>query len=91
MLGVDKDGAEWYQLTLGGSDGSTASGASVAGKVIGPSFAADEIADAIEAVIATYRRERAAGERFIDSVRRLGVAPFRAATDEVRLATAVHA
>ena len=91
VLGVDKDGAEWYQLTLGGSDGSTASGASVAGKVIGPSFAADEIADAIEAVIATYRRERAAGERFIDSVRRLGVAPFRAATDEVRLATAVHA
>ncbi len=59
ILGVDKDGAEWYQLTLGGSDGSTASGASVPGKVIGPSFAADEVADAIEAVIDTYRRERA--------------------------------
>jgi sulfite reductase (NADPH) hemoprotein beta-component len=88
VLGVDKDGAEWYQLTLGGSDGSTASGASVPGKVIGPSFAADEIADVIEAVILTYRRERAAGERFIDSVRRLGTAPFRTATDEVRLATA---
>ena len=88
VLGVDKDGAEWYQLTLGGSDGTTPSGASVPGKVIGPSFAADEIADAIEAVIALYRRERAAGERFIDSVRRLGTAPFRAATDEVRLATA---
>jgi len=91
VLGVDKDGAEWYQLTLGGSDGTTASGASVPGKVIGPSFAADEITDAIEAVIALYRRERAAGERFIDSVRRLGTAPFRAATDEVRLATAAHA
>ncbi len=88
VLGVDKDGAEWYQLTLGGSDGSTASGASVPGKVIGPAFAADEIADAIEAVIVTYRRERAAGERFIDSVRRLGTVPFRAATDDVRLATA---
>ncbi len=88
VLGVDKDGAEWYQLTLGGSDGSTASGASVPGKVIGPSFAADEIADAIEAVILTYRRERAAGERFVDSVRRLGTAPFRTATDGVRLATA---
>jgi sulfite reductase (NADPH) hemoprotein beta-component len=88
ILGVDKDGAEWYQISLGGSDGSTPSGASVPGKVIGPSFAADEIADAIEAVIALYRRERAAGERFIDSVRRLGTAPFRAATDEVRLATA---
>jgi sulfite reductase (NADPH) hemoprotein beta-component len=91
ILGVDKDGQEWYQVSLGGSDGTTASGASVPGKVIGPSFAADEIADAIEAVIATYRRERIAGERFIDSVRRLGTAPFRAATDEVRLATAVHA
>jgi sulfite reductase (NADPH) hemoprotein beta-component len=91
VLGVDKDGAEWYQLTLGGSDGTTASGASVPGKVIGPSFAADEIADAIEAVIATYRRERQAGERFIDSVRRLGTAPFRSATDAVRLATAAHA
>ncbi len=88
VLGVDKDGAEWYQLTLGGSDGTTASGASVPGKVIGPSFAADEIADAIEAVIATYRRERRAGERFIDSVRRLGTPPFRNATDAVRLATA---
>ena len=91
VLGVDKDGAEWYQLTLGGSDGTLASGASVPGKVIGPSFAADEIADAIEAVITTYRRERRAGERFVDSVRRLGTAPFRAATDDVRLATAVHA
>jgi len=88
VLGVDKDGAEWYQLTLGGSDGSSASGASVPGKVIGPSFAADEIADAIEAVIVTYRRDRTEGERFIDSVRRLGTAPFRAATDGVRLATA---
>jgi sulfite reductase (NADPH) hemoprotein beta-component len=91
VLGVDKDGAEWYQISLGGSDGSTQSGASVPGKVIGPSFAADEIADAIEAVIATYRRERTAGERFIDSVRRLGTQPFRASTDAVRQSTAVHA
>jgi sulfite reductase (NADPH) hemoprotein beta-component len=88
VLGVDKDGAEWYQLTLGRSDGKLANGAAVPGKVIGPSFAADEIADAVEAVITTYRRERRAGERFIDSVRRLGTAPFRAATDEVRHATA---
>jgi len=91
ILGVDKDGDEWYQLTLGGSDGTVASGASVPGKVIGPSFAADEITDAIEAVITTYRRERKTGERFIDSVRRLGTAPFRSATDAVRQATAVHA
>jgi sulfite reductase (NADPH) hemoprotein beta-component len=91
VLGLDKDGAEWYQLTLGGSDGTAANGGSTPGKVVGPSFAADEIADAVEAVIATYRRERTAGERFIDSVRRLGTAPFRAATDEVRQTTAAHA
>ena len=88
ILGVDKDGTEWYQITLGGSDGSTLSGPATPGKVIGPSFAADEVADAVEAVIETYRRERSAGERFTDTVRRLGVAPFRAATDEVRLTTA---
>jgi sulfite reductase (NADPH) hemoprotein beta-component len=88
ILGVDKDGAEWYQLTLGGSDGRTDNGTALAGKVIGPAFAADEIADAVEAVLDTYKRQRVAGERFTDSVRRLGVAPFRAATDTVRQQTA---
>jgi sulfite reductase (NADPH) hemoprotein beta-component len=88
ILGVDKDGAEWYQLTLGGADGSTNSGASVPGKVIGPSFAADEIADAVEAVIDTYREQRAPRERFIDTVRRLGVEPFKAPTQAVRRSTA---
>jgi sulfite reductase (NADPH) hemoprotein beta-component len=87
ILGVDKDGSEWYQITLGGSDGSTLSGAAVPGKVIGPSFAADEVADAVEAVIETYRSERSSAERFIDTVRRLGTAPFRAATDRVRQTT----
>jgi sulfite reductase (NADPH) hemoprotein beta-component len=58
--------------------------------VIGPSFAADEIADAVEAVIETYRRERDPGERFVDNVARRGIAPFRAATDAVRQATARH-
>ncbi len=90
ILGVDKDGAEWYQISLGGTDGSTRGPASVPGKVIGPSFAADEIADAVEAVIDTYRRERAAGERFVDSVTRLGLPPFRAAADAVRRSTARH-
>ena len=90
ILGVDKDGSEWYQLTLGGSDGSTLSGAAAPGKVIGPSFSADEVADAVEAVIDTYRRERAAAERFVDTVRRLGVAPFRAAADAVRRETSAH-
>ncbi len=45
ILGVDKDGAEWYQVTLGGSDGSSASGRARPGKVIGPSFSADEIVE----------------------------------------------
>jgi sulfite reductase (NADPH) hemoprotein beta-component len=88
ILGVDKDGSEWYQISLGGSDGSTLSGTSVAGKVIGPSFAADEVTDAIEAVIETYRAERTRGEHFVDTARRLGIAPFRAATDRVRQTTA---
>jgi sulfite reductase (NADPH) hemoprotein beta-component len=88
ILGVDKDGKEWYQLSLGGSDGSTLSGASVPGKVIGPSFAADEVADALEAVIETYKARRAANERFIDTVRRIGIEPFKAPANAVRRSTA---
>src|SRR5258706_5156818 len=62
ILGVDKDGKEWYQISLGGSDGSTRSGAPVPGKVIGPSFAADEVADVIESLVETYRERRAAAD-----------------------------
>ena len=91
ILGVDKDGSEWYQVTLGGSDGSTLSGAAVPGKVIGPSFAADEVPDVLEAIVEVYRRERQPGERFVNVARRLGTAPFRAAADAVRRATASHA
>jgi sulfite reductase (NADPH) hemoprotein beta-component len=88
ILGVDKDGSEWYQVTLGGSDGSTLSGPAVTGKVIGPSFAADEVPDVVEALIATYKRERQAAEHFIDTVRRIGLAPFKQAADAERRATA---
>jgi sulfite reductase (NADPH) hemoprotein beta-component len=88
VLGVDKDGSEWYQLTLGGSDGSTLSGAATPGKVIGPSFAADEIADAVEAVLETYKLQRSGGERFIETVKRVGLDPFKTATNAVRVATA---
>ncbi len=92
VLGVDKDGKEWYQVLLGGSDGSTQSGASVAAKVIGPSFAADEVADAIEAVIDTYRMQRSGSERFIDTLRRIGIAPFKDPANAVRRsAAAAHA
>ncbi len=88
ILGVDKDGQEWYQLTLGGSDGSKISGASVAGKAVGPSFTAEEIPEAIEAVLTTYKDLRQAhGEKFelfIDTLKRLGAEPFKAAANSVR-------
>ena len=91
ILGVDKDGSEWYQVTLGGADGSLLSGPATPGKVIGPSFAADEVPDAVEAVIATYLRQRRSGERFIETARRLGPLPFRHAADAVRRSTALAA
>ncbi|HRP27016.1 MAG TPA: nitrite/sulfite reductase [Burkholderiaceae bacterium] len=86
ILGVDKDGQEWYQVTLGGSDGSAASGPALPGKVIGPSFAADEVADVLEALIDTYRHHRRGCERFIDTVRRIGADPFKTAAQAVRRA-----
>ena len=73
ILGVDKDGSEWYQVTIGGKQGSDAS----IGTVIGPSFAAGEIPDVITRLIEVYVRERHADERFIDTVRRLGITPFK--------------
>ena len=88
ILGVDKDGKEWYQISLGGSDGSAISGAPVAGKVIGPSFAADEVTDVIESLVETYRGRRAGRELFIDTVRRIGLDPFKAAANAVRRSTA---
>ena len=87
ILGVDKDGKEWYQVSLGGADGSTLSGAAVPGKVIGPSFAADEVPDVIESLVQTYRAEREANERFIDTVRRIGLEPFKAPANAQRTLT----
>lgn len=88
ILGVDKDGAEWYQVTLGGSDGTTAGGDARPGKVIGPSFPAQEVPEAIDAVLAAYLALREArGERsetFVETVRRVGLDPFKAAADAVR-------
>ncbi|MFZ2826224.1 nitrite/sulfite reductase [Hydrogenophaga sp.] len=88
ILGVDKDGQEWYQVTLGGSDGTRLSGESTPGKVIGPSFAANEMTDVIEAVINTYREQRDGRETFIDTVKRIGIDPFKTAANAVRVATA---
>jgi sulfite reductase (NADPH) hemoprotein beta-component len=84
ILGIDKDGQEWYQVSLGGSDGSTLSGTPVPGKVVGPSFGAAEVPDVIEAVLDTYRRERQNGETFIATFRRVGMDPFRVAANSVR-------
>jgi sulfite reductase (NADPH) hemoprotein beta-component len=90
ILGVDKDGQEWYQITLGGSDGSALSGAASPGKIVGPSFSAAEVPEVIEAVLNTYRDLRIMGrgkqETFIDTLRRVGVEPFKAAANAARFA-----
>ncbi|WP_298931888.1 nitrite/sulfite reductase [uncultured Ramlibacter sp.] len=95
ILGVDKDGKEWYQVTLGGSDGSALSGDPVAGKVVGPSFSAHEVVEVIEAVLDTYRRERRSDqggklESFISTLRRVGIDPFKAAANGARHAVVDH-
>ncbi|MDP3520177.1 MAG: nitrite reductase, partial [Hydrogenophaga sp.] len=79
---------EWYQITLAGSDGSALSGPTVAGKVVGPSFAANEVTEAIEAILDTYRAQRHSGENFITALKRIGHDPFKAAANGVRVATA---
>ncbi|MCW5222880.1 nitrite/sulfite reductase [Verminephrobacter aporrectodeae] len=84
ILGVDKDGKEWYQVTLGGSDGSDLSGPAAAGKVIGPSFSAAELPDVIEAVLDTYRDLRERGESLQSTVRRTGLEPFKEAAKTAR-------
>ncbi|HQE40776.1 MAG TPA: nitrite/sulfite reductase [Zoogloea sp.] len=73
ILGVDKNGEEWYQVSLGGSQGNQTS----IGKVIGRSFAAAEMPDVISKIVDVYLAQRLAGERFIETVRRLGLDPFK--------------
>ena len=88
ILGVDKDGKEWYQVTLGGSDGSDLSGPATPGKVVGPSFSAAEVPDVVEAVLDTYRALRhSAAEAFIDTLRRVGHDPFKQAANAARHAS----
>ncbi len=73
ILGVDKDGAEWYQIQIGGNQMPAA-----LGKVIGPSFARVEVPDVIERLIECYLDERESEvERFIDVVQRIGIEPFK--------------
>ena len=73
ILGVDKDGQEWYQVTLGGEQGLNAA----IGKVIGPSFFAEDMPDVISKVIDVYVEKREPNEKFVDTVHRIGIAPFK--------------
>jgi sulfite reductase (NADPH) hemoprotein beta-component len=73
ILGVDKHGEEWYQITLGGS----VNGFTALGEVIGPSVPQNEVAATIERIVEVYRAERNDGERFIDMVHRVGIKPFK--------------
>ena len=73
ILGVDKNGEEWYQVTLGGAQGNRTS----LGKVIGPSFARDDMPAVIAQIIETYVELRIEDEHFIDTVRRTGIEPFK--------------
>ena len=79
ILGVDKDGEEWYQVSIGGADGSDAGhGRSAIGKVIGPSFKAEDMPDVVSRLVEIYLEKREADELFVDTVERLGIAPFKA-------------
>jgi sulfite reductase (NADPH) hemoprotein beta-component len=73
ILGVDKGGEEWYQITIGGAAGSDAS----LGTVIGPSVAKADVAETIARLLEVYVERRHPDERFLDTVRRLGVKPFK--------------
>ncbi len=89
ILGVDKDGKEWYQVTLGGSDGKALSGAATPGKVVGPSFSSFEVPDVIEAILDTYKQLRVSTgqgkqEAFIETLQRVGHDPFKAAANAAR-------
>ncbi len=74
ILGVDKHGEEWYQITLGGSSAAPAA----LGEVIGPSVRKAEVAETIARILEVYVRERRSEEeRFLDTVRRIGIEPFQ--------------
>ncbi len=73
ILGVDKDGSEWYQVSIGGRQGHD----SAIGKIIGPSFAAGQMPEVVARLLDVYVRERQDEERFIDTVERVGIDPFK--------------
>jgi sulfite reductase (NADPH) hemoprotein beta-component len=73
ILGVDKDGSEWYQITLGGEQGND----TAIGKVIGPSFSAKQIPAVIAQIIEVFEQHRLAQEAFIETYQRVGIEPFK--------------
>jgi sulfite reductase (NADPH) hemoprotein beta-component len=73
VLGVDKDGSEWYQVSLGGAQGND----TALGKIIGPSFSAAQMPEVIGRLLQVYVDRRIDGERFIDTAQRLGIGPFK--------------
>ncbi|MDP3877478.1 MAG: nitrite/sulfite reductase [Methylobacter sp.] len=73
VLGVDKKGAEWYQLTLGGSSENEAA----IGERLGPSIAKDQVTQAITTILAVYLKQRLDDESFLDTVKRVGITPFK--------------
>ena len=73
VLGVDKDGSEWYQVSIGGAQGNRPA----IGKIIGPSFSSQQMPEVIDRLLQVYLRERFEEERFVDTAQRLGVAPFK--------------
>ena len=73
VLGVDKDGSEWYQVSIGGAQGNN----SAIGKIIGPSFSALQMPEVIDRLLQVYVRERTEDEKFVDTAQRLGIAPFK--------------
>ena len=75
ILGVDKKGEEFYQVTLGGSG----EGDAALGQMLGPALPAAKVAEAVEQIVGVYLRERKDDERFLDTYRRTGVAPFKEA------------
>lgn len=78
ILGVDKRGEEWYQLTLGGCAANDAFDDAKVGDRLGKAIAKDDVASAIDRILKVYVAERQGEERFIDTYRRIGIAPFKA-------------
>jgi sulfite reductase (NADPH) hemoprotein beta-component len=73
VLGVDKDGSEWYQVSIGGAQGNNAA----LGKIIGPSFAGGQMPEVVARLLEVYVQNRFEGERFAETAQRLGIAPFK--------------